>query len=141
MSSSPKRGNEGGRKTGEETNPFEAQEEGGVSAGDIYNGMKSGVSKVTGKVTRTITNIPKTRLLYLMKAANILNGLLLIAAAVCGFFAVTGLTAIFLAVYIGIAGVLLLGFELKAGKRLKKFVRSQCGFMYTYSGRLMFLIL
>ena len=103
--------------------------------------MGRGASRAANAITRTITNIPKTKLLILMKSINIINGLALCFACYFAFVILSGITSFFLATYIGIAGILLLAFELKVGKKLKKFVRSQCGFMYTYYGRLGFLVL
>lgn len=79
-------------------------------------------------------------ILWILRFLNIANAVLLGISAFESFFIIDGsATRAFLMIYQALFGVLLLLFELRLGP-VARWIKRQFGFMFTFSGRLVFLV-
>ena len=89
---------------------------------------------------RSIARTPLPWILWTLRILNLGNAVLLGMAAFQSFFIIDGsVTRTFLMVYQALFGLLLALFELRVGS-VARWVKRQFGFMFTFSGRLVFLI-
>lgn len=90
--------------------------------------------------SRSIAATPLPWVLWILRVLNIGNAVLLGISAFESAFIIDGsITRVFLMVYQGVFGLLLLLFELRIGP-VARWIKKQFGFMFTFSGRLVFLV-
>jgi hypothetical protein len=96
--------------------------------------------ELQGKVVHTET----TKMLNIMRGANIINGIALIiiglVAMVAGCKGSMPYSSSLIKVYCLIFGLGLLLFELRTGARYHRFVRKYFGFMYSFTGKTLLII-
>jgi hypothetical protein len=92
-------------------------------------------------MTCSIAKTPFKWVLYLLRVLNIGNAVLLGVSAFFSWFITDGsVTRIFLTIYQMLFGLLVLLFELRVGP-VARWIKRQFGFMFTFFGRLVFLVL
>ncbi|KAA0146529.1 hypothetical protein FNF29_08001 [Cafeteria roenbergensis] len=129
-------------------NPWDEDDTGGRSAvgavagaaGSAFTATAGAVGTASGALSNAIARTPLPWILWILRILNLTNGVLLGVAAFESFFILDGsVTRTFLMVYEACFGLLLVLFELRVGP-VARWVKRQFGFMFTFAGRLAFLI-
>jgi uncharacterized membrane protein YgcG len=106
----------------------------------VIDDAGAAVRSATGAVQRKVASTSIQTLTKIMKGVNIINAILLGVAGVFAFTIIHGsITRFFISIYLCFFAILLLAFETRY-KGLATFIEKNFGFMFTYAGRLVFLV-